>query len=176
MLLFAQLEHVGLTGAARFIGAVCFYGLNYMREKTSLSHAVTFLLTCSGAIAYYSMWSGLGVTYKTTDTTPRVIFWGRYLGHLITYPLVLVDISIVFKLDNAQMIALVGYDLVMFMSGWIGSVSVGSHKYMWWFLSFIFAVLVIVQLASILSSEYATDNSKVAPERCTCDLSLASRC
>jgi hypothetical protein len=37
-------------------------------------------------MSYYAMWTGLGVTFKTADTSPRVIFWGRYLGHLIAMP------------------------------------------------------------------------------------------
>ena len=37
-------------------------------------------------MSYYAMWTGLGVTFKTSDTTPRVIFWGRYIGHLIAMP------------------------------------------------------------------------------------------
>jgi len=45
-----------------------------------------FLLAAAGSMAYYAMWSGLGVSYKDIDTTPRVIFLGRYIGHLITMP------------------------------------------------------------------------------------------
>jgi hypothetical protein len=45
-----------------------------------------FLIAAIGAMAYYAMWTGLGVMYKTTDKTPRVIFWGRYLEQLLTQP------------------------------------------------------------------------------------------
>jgi len=47
---------------------------------------LTFILSTVLAMSYYAMWTGLGVTFKTTDTTPRVIFWGRYVGHLIAAP------------------------------------------------------------------------------------------
>ena len=36
--------------------------------------------------SYYANWSGLGVEYKTTDETPRVIFWSRYLDWVVTGP------------------------------------------------------------------------------------------
>ena len=36
--------------------------------------------------SYYANWSGLGVEYKTSDATPRVIFWSRYLDWVVTGP------------------------------------------------------------------------------------------
>jgi hypothetical protein len=39
---------------------------------------------CSSS--YYANWSGLGVEYKTTDETPRVIFWSRYFDWVVTGP------------------------------------------------------------------------------------------
>jgi hypothetical protein len=54
--------------------------------RSSVTHSLLFLIAAIGAMAYYAMWTGLGVMYKTTDKSPRVIFWGRYLEQLLTQP------------------------------------------------------------------------------------------
>merc|ERR1719337_494202 len=88
-----SVKHFLMLGAVgMLIGAVVFLSLNMLRSKRSTVHSVTFILATVMAMSYYAMWTGLGVTFKTTDTSPRVIFWGRYLGHLIAMPLVLVDL------------------------------------------------------------------------------------
>merc|ERR1719163_773019 len=91
-------------------------------------NSVNFILATVMAMSYYAMWTGLGVTFKTTDTSPRVIFWGRYLGHLIAMPLVLVDLSYACKLDVGAMLTLVCYDIIMYAAGFVGAYSVGGHK------------------------------------------------
>jgi hypothetical protein len=53
---------------------------------------VSFILPAVGAMAYYAMWTGLGVEFKTTDSTPRVIFWARYVDYVITLPVSITDI------------------------------------------------------------------------------------
>merc|ERR1719263_316444 len=101
-----SVKHFLMLGAVgMLIGAVVFLSLNMLRSKRSTVHSVTFILATVMAMSYYAMWTGLGVTFKTTDTSPRVIFWGRYLGHLIAMPLVLVDLSYACKVamdENAS--------------------------------------------------------------------------
>jgi bacteriorhodopsin len=56
------------------------------RQRFSWRVQVSFILPAVGAMAYYAMWTGLGVEFKTTDTSPRVIFWARYIDYVITVP------------------------------------------------------------------------------------------
>jgi len=153
---FLMLGAVGLL-----IGAIVFITLNFMRAKRSTAHSVTFILTTVLAMSYYAMWTGLGVTFKTTDTTPRVIFWGRYLGHLLAMPLIMVDLSLVYKLDMGSMLSLVAYDIIMYLAGFIGAYSVGAHKWTWWFVAFAFAILITVQLVKMLMAENVSEIAKM---------------
>lgn len=82
-----SVKHFLLMGCLGFaIGSGVFLYLTIMRTKSSVTHSITFLVGAIGAMAYYAMWTGLGVEYKTIDKTPRVIFWGRYVEQLLTQP------------------------------------------------------------------------------------------
>merc|ERR1712230_191967 len=68
-----SVKHFLMLGAVgMLIGAVVFLSLNMLRSKRSTVHSVTFILATVMAMSYYAMWTGLGVTFKTTDTSPRV--------------------------------------------------------------------------------------------------------
>eukprot|EP00961_Rhodomonas_salina_P022461 302100-Rhodomonas_salina.1 len=56
------------------------------RKVNTVMHVLVFFIAAVSACSYYAEWAGLGVEYKTTDTTPRVIFWARYLDWVITGP------------------------------------------------------------------------------------------
>jgi bacteriorhodopsin len=75
---------IGFLGM--FIGAIVFFYMGISRKVNTITHVLTFFIAAVAACAYYAMWAGLGVEYKTTDTTPRVIFWARYLDWVVTTP------------------------------------------------------------------------------------------
>jgi bacteriorhodopsin len=82
-----SVKHVLMIGAlAFFIGTIVLVYLSMSKKKASISHSLLFLCSAVACMAYYSMWNGLGVQYKTSDVTPRVIFWSRHLNQLITVP------------------------------------------------------------------------------------------
>ena len=75
---------IGFLGM--FIGSIVFFYMGISRKVNTVSHVLTFFIAAVASCSYYAMWAGLGVEYKTTDTTPRVIFWARYLDWVITLP------------------------------------------------------------------------------------------
>jgi hypothetical protein len=84
-----QVSQPKLYAAPNFAKGLClllneFFFLAHTRS--SVTHSLLFLIAAIGAMSYYAMWTGLGVMYKTTDKSPRVIFWGRYLEQLLTQP------------------------------------------------------------------------------------------
>ena len=82
-----SVKHMLMIGALGFfIGTIVLVYLSMSRKKASVSHSLLFLSSAVAAMAYYSMWNGFGVQYKTSDVTPRVIFWSRHLDQLITVP------------------------------------------------------------------------------------------
>lgn len=157
-----SVRHFLLLGAiAMFVGAVIFMVLNLLRPKKTIAHSVTFVMAAAGALAYYSMWTGLGVWYKTSDRTPRVIFFSRYIGHLFTMPLMMVDLALIYKFDAASMIALVGYDLTMVAAAFLGALSVGGHKWLWWCISGVFVILILILVLQRLQSDSPSEPAKV---------------
>merc|ERR1712216_491848 len=66
---------IGFLGM--FIGAIVFFYMGISRKVNTVMHVLTFFIAAVSACAYYAEWAGLGVEYKTTDTTPRVIFWAH---------------------------------------------------------------------------------------------------
>ena len=75
---------IGFLGM--FIGAIVFFYMGISRKVNTVMHVLTFFIAAVSACSYYAEWAGLGVEYKTTDTTPRVIFWARYLDWVVTGP------------------------------------------------------------------------------------------
>jgi hypothetical protein len=83
---------IGFLGM--FIGAIVFFYMGISRKVNTVMHVLTFFIAAVSACAYYAEWAGLGVEYKTTDTTPRVIFWAHYLDWVITGPVSFRSVSI----------------------------------------------------------------------------------
>jgi len=141
---------IGFLGM--FIGAIVFFYMGISRKVNTITHVLTFFIAAVAACAYYAMWAGLGVEYKTTDTTPRVIFWARYLDWIVTTPLILVDLALLSRADTPTIISLVGNDVLMVICGLIGALTVAPYKYMWWVAGLIFFIIVIIQLLQRLNN------------------------
>jgi len=157
-----SVRHFLLLGAiAMFVGAIIFLVLNLIRAKKTTAHSVTFIMAAAGALAYYSMWTGLGVWYKTSDRTPRVIFFSRYMGHFFTMPLMMLDLALIYKYDIASMISLIGYDITMIGAAFLGALSVGGHKWLWWFISGAFMILILIMLIQRLNNDSPSDAAKI---------------
>merc|ERR1719453_2432729 len=133
---------IGFLGM--FIGAIVFFYMGISRKVNTVMHVLTFFVAAVSACAYYAEWAGLGVEYKTTDTTPRVIFWARYLDWIVTGPLILTDLALLSKADTPTIISMVGNMVLYVICGLIGALTVAPYKYMWWVASLIFPIVWIV--------------------------------
>ena len=162
-----SVKHVLLIGSLGFfIGTIVLGYLLLSRKKASVSHSLLFLSSAVAALAYYSMWNGFGVQYKTSDVTPRVIFWSRHLDQLITVPVsffkqvnlcsqsnlaahwqtILATLTLIAKADSSVVVAVVGEGILFVLAAAVGAATVAPVKYMWWFASALFGVLVIIHL------------------------------
>jgi len=142
-----SVKHVLLIGTVGFfIGSIVFMYLSMTRKKASVAHSLTFLSCAVAAMAYYCMWNGFGVEYKTSDITPRVIFWARHFAQIFTVPIILGNLCIIAKSDSAIVVAVVGEGILFTLAAAIGAATVAPIKYMWWFASATFGVLVIIAL------------------------------
>ncbi|EKX44849.1 hypothetical protein GUITHDRAFT_152884 [Guillardia theta CCMP2712] len=141
---------IGFLGM--FIGAIVFFYMGISRKVNTVMHVLTFFIAAVSACSYYAEWAGLGVEYKTTDTTPRVIFWARYLDWVVTGPLILTDLALLSKSDTPTIISLVGNMVLYVICGLIGALTVAPYKYMWWVAGLIFLIIVFMLLLQRLNN------------------------
>jgi bacteriorhodopsin len=141
---------IGFLGM--FIGAIVFFYMGISRKVNTVMHVLTFFVAAVSACAYYAEWAGLGVEYKTTDTTPRVIFWAHYLDWVVTGPLILADLALLSRSDTPTIISLVGNMVLYVICGLIGALTVAPYKYMWWVASLIFLIIVFMLLLQRLNN------------------------
>jgi len=155
-----SVKHFLLIGClGMLVGSCVFLWLSMSRPKSSLPHVLMFMASAISCMAFYAMWTGVGVELKTTDTTPRVIFLPRYADLLLTQPLLLATLGVISKADTSVLVSLVGYDILMILAALVGAINVAPFKYMWWFAGLILLILIIIQL--VQRFEGASDGYKV---------------
>eukprot|EP00961_Rhodomonas_salina_P123504 1663861-Rhodomonas_salina.1 len=64
-------------------------------REMPMPHVLAFIICAVAMCAYYCMWAGVGVAFKTTDSTPRVIFYAKYVDQVVTAPLVLLVLALI---------------------------------------------------------------------------------
>jgi len=141
---------IGFLGM--FIGSIVFFYMGISRKVNTVSHVLTFFIAAVASASYYAMWAGLGVEYKTTDTTPRVIFWARYLDWIVTLPLILTNLALMSRSDTPTILSLVGNIVLYVICGLIGALTVAPYKYMWWVGGLVFLIIVFVHLLQRLNN------------------------
>ena len=140
---------IGFLGM--FIGAIVFFYMGISRKVNTVMHVLTFFVAAVSACAYYAEWAGLGVEYKTTDTTPRVIFWARYVDRFATTPLLLCALSAFAKAEFPVLVSLLGADIIMMSCLALGAFVAGPDKYFWWVGALVLFVVMVSQLLTMLA-------------------------
>jgi len=140
---------IGFLG--NLISAGVFFFLSMAKEHKSVISSFTWMCCTISALAYYAMWAGVGVQYKTTDVTPRVIFWARYVDRFLTTPLLLCALSAFAKAEFPVLISLLGADLIMMACLSMGAFVFGPDKYFWWVGALILFIIMVSQLLTMLA-------------------------
>ena len=127
-----SVRHWLLIGAlCMMLGAGLVFIFTFVPAKTPpMANVVVFISCCVAMCAYYCMWAGILVDYKTSDVTPRVIFYPKYLDWIITCPLTLAAICLVAQAEAALLVSLVGNAVLMVLCGLVGSSVVAPYKYL----------------------------------------------
>lgn len=131
---------IGFMGM--IIGAGIFFYLGITRKVNTMSHVLCFFTAVLSAASYYAMWSGMGVIFKTIDTTPRVIFWARYMDWVVTGPLMIACLAMLSKADLVTLVFMMGNTILMVLSSLVGAMTVAPFKYMWWLASVAFWIIL----------------------------------
>lgn len=141
---------IGCLGTG--IGAACAFFLALGNPRDLSMPAVLGFIICAVAmVSYYCMWSGVGVEFKSTGSTPRVIFYPKYLDWAVTTPLLVTALGLVGGADMATIVAMVGNDMLMIFCGLVGACLTAPYKYVWWFLGMAFFVVLLLLVARVVS-------------------------
>eukprot|EP00960_Hanusia_phi_P075343 768408-Hanusia_phi.AAC.6 len=82
-----SVRHFLLIGfLAQVLASALIFFMSLRKGHESMPHALAWLAPAIGALAYLAMWAGVAVWYKASDETPRVIFWPRYINHILGTP------------------------------------------------------------------------------------------
>jgi bacteriorhodopsin len=94
-----------------------------VRKPLRLFHYITILITLTSCLEYFLMAAGAGWKFALVnivhfDDGPkelvfRQIYWVRYVGWLITTPLILIDLTVLAGLPGAEILLAVYADLAM---------------------------------------------------------------
>jgi len=140
-----SVRHFFLIGfLAQLLTSALFFFMSLRKGHESMPHALAWLAPAIGALAYLAMWAGVAVWYKTSDETPRVIFWARYINHILGTPIILGCIAIFTSAPLPSIITLLGADFLMMSCLCVGAALAGGHKYTWW----VAAVLLFIGIVS----------------------------
>ena len=147
-----SVRHWLLIGAlSMMLGAGLVFIFTFVPSRTPPMANVMVFMSCSVAMcAYYCMWAGIWVEFKTSDVTPRVIFYPKYLDWIITCPLTVAAICLVAEAEAALLVSLVGNAVLMVLCGLVGSSVVAPYKYVWWFLGVLFLIIVLLILGRVM--------------------------
>jgi bacteriorhodopsin len=140
---------IGFLG--NIISAGVFFFLSTAKEHRSVIGSFTWMTCAIAALAYYAMYAGVGVQYKTTDVTPRVIFWARYVDRFATTPLLLCALSAFAKAEFPVLVSLLGADIIMMSCLALGAFVAGPDKYFWWVGALVLFVVMVSQLLTMLA-------------------------
>ena len=125
-----SVRHWLLIGAlSMMLGAGLVFIFTFVPARTPpMANVLVFMMCAVAMCAYYSMWAGIMVEFKTTDVTPRVIFYPKYLDWIVTCPLTLAAICLVAQADSALLVSLAGNAVLMVLCGLVGSSVVAPYK------------------------------------------------
>ncbi|KAK4683811.1 hypothetical protein P7C73_g6409, partial [Tremellales sp. Uapishka_1] len=113
-------------------------------------HNLSMIILTTASIAYFSMASNLGNTPVAVEYsymgfavgTSRQVWYVRYIDWVITTPALLLELLLASGLPLSDIITLVFFDLVMIITGLVGSLIVSRYK--WGFFAFGNAALVYI--------------------------------
>jgi len=133
------IEEVGSTGVGALTIAFLILGVSTIvfisRVGSAKGQKVYYycnVFVCGFAtMAYFAMLSGQG---WTAIAGCRQFFYARYVDWSITTPLLLLDLGLIAGADGALIAAVIGADLIMVISGYLGAVSVVTTVKWFWFV------------------------------------------
>jgi bacteriorhodopsin len=128
-------------------------------------HYVTFKIVAIATISYYAMAGGYGAVNLLEYTTPhgpvyRKFFYARYIDWLFTTPLLLLDLLLLADMNYHHTSRILFFDILMIITGFLGAVTSGLHKWGWWVAGCVFMLLIFYDLIVVTRAKvYARSES-----------------
>nr|QBQ84358.1 schizorhodopsin [Candidatus Lokiarchaeota archaeon] len=100
--------------------------------------------------SYVLMLSGLGVISATNG---ELIYWTRWAFYAISCSFLMVEISIILRIDNKTMVEIIVFNSMVMVTGLFASISEGLIKWLFFALSTVAYVNVLYQIGKNRSEE-----------------------
>lgn len=156
------------------IAAASFAGLSWkVPVSRRIYHIAATLATVIGAISYFAMATGQGVTLRCGPTDHshghghwsghgyghdhvhrgsgvcREVYWARYIDWAVSTPILLVGLCLLAGVNGAHTLIAVAADLVMKLAGLFGALSRrhGAQRWGWYVIAWVAYLCVIWHVA-----------------------------
>lgn len=118
-----------------------------LQEK--LHHYITWMIVSIAALSYLTMATNFGSTFVRSGMHPptlRSFYYARYIDWVFTTPLLLLDLLLLGDVTFAYTLRVIFADVVMIVSGFIGSIQYGSSKWLWFLIGCIALLAILYDL------------------------------
>ncbi|MFB6173529.1 MAG: bacteriorhodopsin [Halobacteriales archaeon] len=135
--------------ALMFLGTLYFWvsGWGVEDPEAKMFYGITTLIPAIAFASYLSMLLGFGVTIVEFGGESHPIYWARYADWLFTTPLLLLDLALLADVDRSTILALIGADGFMIVTGLVGAIStVFAYRFLWWVVSDIALIYILYTL------------------------------
>uniref|UniRef100_A0A061RSZ0 H 2-mkate-hbetabr n=1 Tax=Tetraselmis sp. GSL018 TaxID=582737 RepID=A0A061RSZ0_9CHLO len=109
-------------------------------------HVYTFTITATASVCYLLMSVQQG--YKIVGVRP--VYWIRYVDWLVTTPLILLDLGTLISIDHDNIVLLIFLDLLMILSGAVGSFVGNWQNLFFWGAGMLFYILIVFEVFSAI--------------------------
>ena len=146
-----------IGAALMAIGMMFFLVMGLADGPGHENHFTTsFFINLIAATTYLAMAMGLG---RATNADGNVFYYARYIDWLLTTPLLLLNLSMVATFNvgrkSALVAGIIGLDVFMIGTGLIAAMTSGSAKWVFYVLSCVAFLAVIVLIWGVLRAEAA---------------------
>ena len=154
--LWLWIGFIGLT-----VGSIIFaLKAVAMRRREGIELPLkTFFITLWAAAMYLSMI--LGETILRDFNGQKEIFVGRYVDWLVTTPLLLLELGVIAGLRSQVILAAVGADLLMILTGLIATLERAPNNYLWYAIGTGCFLVILALLLTEFSFSARRRNGKI---------------
>lgn len=116
----------------------------FLKKKNSKVASINMMVNFVTIASYILMVSGL---FVVTTTTGEAIYWTRWAFYAVSCSLLMVEISMVLRIDNSNRLEILIFNAMVMITGLFASISDGLIKWLFFILSSVAYLYVLYQIS-----------------------------